>query len=260
MPGHIETQQLFFRRQLFPGRPVRKILGNRLRPGPGPRLHHFLQPKQRPLPPLLVPGHRGGRTQGRVQLRGQPRPVRGDGIEGAASDQTLQRLLVDRLVLHPGTKILDRLERPATLPGLDQRIHARLADVFHRPETEKNLSRLHREPLRARVHVRGQNPNPHPLGLRGEQRDLVGVIQFVRQQGSHVLRGMVGFQVGRLAGHHRIGRTVTFVESITGKFLQQFKDSQRLRPRDLVHLGATLHKRLPLLGHFLRLLLSHRPS
>ncbi len=80
------------------------------------------------------------------------------------------------------------------------------------------------------------------------------------QQGGHVFGGIIRFQKGRLASHHRIGRAVALIEAVTREFFQEIEDPQRLGARDLVHLGAALHEGFPLLGHLLLFFLSHRPA
>jgi len=98
--------------------------------------------------------------------------------------------------------------------------------------------------------------DPHFLADADVLDDLVAVALFARQQGRHELHRVVGLQIGRLVGDHRVGSAVRLVEPVSGEGLHLIEDLLRLGLRDPVLQGACHELRLFLL-HFGGVLLAH---
>ena len=67
----------------------------------------------------------------------------------------------------------------------------------------------------------------------------------------------MGFEVRGVITDDTIGRTVTLVESVTGKFLEQIENSARLFLRDFVRARTAVDEVPSLLGHLLLIFLAH---
>ncbi len=103
------------------------------------------------------------------------------------------------------------------------------------------------------------NFNAHGAHFTDIFDDLVGVFHILGQQRSHKLHRIMRLKVGCLISDKGISCRVGLIETIGGKFFHQIKDGFSFFQIQFVFLGPGQEKFL-LLGHFLRLFLTHRST
>ena len=188
----------------------------------------------------------------------QARPADSEAIEHAAQDQSLHDLAVDDLEVVADQEI--------HVSGVISPCPALGHDSFHRGGTHVLDARkavdypavADRELRLREVDVRRQDLDTHRAGLADVLRELVRGVDFVGQVGGHELRGIVGFEIGGVVGQQGIGGSMGLVEAVAGKGHQEIEDP--FGGPCIVSLGGGPLEELDLLsGHYLRLLLAHRP-
>ena len=115
---------------------------------------------------------------------------------------------------------------------------------------------VHAELVAALVHVGSEGLDAHGLALVHELGDFGDVVQVAAHHGGHILRWVVGLEVGRLVGHPRVAGGVALVEGIRGKLLPVFPNLVEHALVVAVFRSAFVEQRLELV-HLLYLLLSH---
>ena len=123
---------------------------------------------------------------------------------------------------------------PSSRARLD-RLDGREADALHGVEAEADLAVDDHELVVGLVDVRRQDLDPHLLGLRDEERDLVLRVHHRGDQRGHVLGRVVGLQPGGAVGDQRVAGGVRLVERVVGRLLvrlpQRLDHRLRRRPR-----------------------------
>ena len=143
-----------------------------------------------------------------------------DRVERPGVSEVLKTFAVDQRVVHPFDEVVDILERTVGLAFGDDALHGSLSDALHGGQSETDIAgQVGRELPHRLVDVGPQHADSHALALVHVKRQLLDVREVSAQHRSHVLRRVVGFEIGGLVGHPRIARGVRFVERIGGEFL-----------------------------------------
>ena len=99
----------------------------------------------------------------------------------------------------------------------------------------------------------GKDGDAHRLRLGDEERDLVGVVEFVGEQRGHELDRVARLEPRGLVGDDAVAGGVGLVEAVAGEFVEDVEELVGLFGGDVVFLRAALDENGALLGHFLRL-------
>ena len=171
------------------------------------------------------------------------RPIQPEAIQSPGSNQTLERLLVHRPVIHPLEEIEQILERPPFLPFLDNRIDSRHADTLYRRHAETDIPvMVHREIVIRLVHIRGQHLQSHTLTLVHKDRHLRDIRQVTTQVGRHKLRGIMCLQESGLVSDISVTNRVRFIERVGSESLPVAPYLLHQRFDLLAHLLASFHE------------------
>ena len=158
--------------------------------------------------------------------------------------------------VHAAQEIPQGLEGPL-LPRLDDGFHRVMPDPQDGPKPEANHVTDGGEALHRGVDVRRQDRDAALTHLAHVvPQDVLLGLHLARQVGRQELCLVVRLQVRRLVGHEGVGRAVGFVETISGKLLDQVEDARSRLLVDALLAGA-LSELGPLLLHDLDLLLPH---
>ena len=143
-----------------------------------------------------------------------------DRVERPGVSQIFEAFAVDERVVHALDEVVYVLERPVGLAFGDDALHGRRTDALHRREAEAHVpGGVGREGPHRLVDVGSHDADAHALALVHVERQLLDVREVSAQHGSHVLRRVVGLEVGRLVSHPRVARGVRLVERVGGEFL-----------------------------------------
>lgn len=181
-----------------------------------------------------------------------------DGVESAGAGDALQTLAVHDREVHPFDEVVDVLVAAVALPLGDDALHGRLADPLDGGQTEADVAlTVGRELAPRLVDIGSHDLDAHALALVHVDRQLIHVREVSAQHGRHVLRGVVGLQVGGLESDPRVAGGVRLVEGVGGELLPVGPDLlQHLR---VVAVGLPALQELGPQGIQLRLdLLTHR--
>ena len=146
----------------------------------------------------------------------------------------------------------------------DQRLHGLFADILQSRqciadrETAPGLF-LDRKIRPAFVDGRLQDGHVQTLHVIDKNAELFRLVHIEAHGGCIKFVGMVGFQPGGLIGKQRIGRSMTFVETIAGKFVDQVKQFVGLVAVQAVF-GGTCHESFALDIHFRLDFFAHGPA
>ncbi len=138
------------------------------------------------------------------------------GIERSALDQTFQDPSVDFAQIDAAEKIHE---------GCKFSFHAdfhygfnrRFPDIFYGGKAETDVASRNAEILLGFIDVRRQNIDAHFLAVGHVPDNLVPVVFFAGQKRRHEGDGIMGLQIGRLVGDHRVGGAVRLVETVFGE-------------------------------------------
>ena len=138
-----------------------------------------------------------------------------DRVERPGVSQVFEAFAVDERVVHALDEVVYVLERPVGLAFGDDALHGRRTDALHRREAEAHIpGGVGREGPHRLVDVGSHDADAHALALVHVERQLLDVREVSAQHGSHVLRRVVGLEVGRLVSHPRVARGVRLVERV----------------------------------------------
>eukprot|EP01022_Parablepharisma_sp_SALTPOND_P029433 TRINITY_DN734_c3_g1_i1.p2 TRINITY_DN734_c3_g1~~TRINITY_DN734_c3_g1_i1.p2 ORF type:complete len:1458 (-),score=543.13 TRINITY_DN734_c3_g1_i1:22429-26802(-) len=206
-----------------------------------------------------------GAVPGQVDRGLQHRAVDLEAIEGAGTDQRIDGTAIDLLLVDPLGEVEEVLEG-TVLARFQDGFDGVLPCPLDRPQAITDLGGLlarlthGHEAVVGLVDVRRQDGQLADVErVLDEDLDLVRVFHGQRQVGGHERGGMVGLQVGRVVGQQRIGGRVRLVEAVAGELFHQVEDLVGLGLVQPV-LGRPFAEQFTVLGHFLGLLLAHRPA
>ncbi|GFI54361.1 hypothetical protein IMSAGC022_00975 [Alistipes sp.] len=141
-------------------------------------------------------------------------------VESAGIGHAFETLAVDDRIVYALHEVVYVLELAAALALLDDRLRGGIAHTLDRGQTEAHVAGLvGRKVAHRLVDVGAEHAYAHVLALVHVCRDLLDVVKVATQHGSHILRGVVRFEVGRLVCDPRVARSVRFVEGIRGELL-----------------------------------------
>ncbi|CRQ25772.1 hypothetical protein PAERUG_E16_London_17_VIM_2_04_14_00132 [Pseudomonas aeruginosa] len=186
--------------------------------------------------------------------------VRPQAIQRTGADQRFQGALVDAFQVDAVAEVEQGVERPAFGAAFGDRLHRPLADALDRAQAiDDPAIVVDGEAELGVVHVRRHDAQLHVPAFFDQRHHLVGVLHIRGEYRGHERRREVGLQPGGLVGDQAVGCRVRLVEAVAGEFFHQVEDVAREVGIDAVVL-ATLDETAALLGHFLGLLLAHRPA
>ena len=185
--------------------------------------------------------------------------IRAEAIQRTAANQAIKGAFVDALEVDPRAEIEQILERTG-LTRFGDRFHRAFTDALDRAEAIDDAAVVvHRELELRSVHVRRVEAQLHRPHFLDQGHDLVGVVHIRRKYRGHERRRVVSFQPGSLVRNQAIGGGVGFVEAVTGEFFHQVENVTGKVGVNAVG-RATFNETAALLGHFLGLFLTHRPT
>ena len=180
-------------------------------------------------------------------------------VEGPALHEGLHDLPIHPSAIDPGREVVEVLEIPARLPGLQDRLDGAFAHVLHTRQPEADALAHHREVLGRLVDGGRERLDSLGVGMSDVARELVVVGCLGGQQRGKILPRMVGLQIRGLVRDQRVGRGVGFREAIARELRHQLEDLVGLGSID-PPLRRTLDEALLLARHLLGLLLPHGPT
>ena len=135
-------------------------------------------------------------------------------VHGTALDKVFNGPLVQLSFSHPLQKFFQRPEGAALIAFADHGSDQPMTHILHSSQAESNRVPLYHKMVVGMVDIRGQGLNPHLLAFGNIPRDLLRGIQHRGHQGSHILPGIVAFQVCRLISYHGVANRMSLIESI----------------------------------------------
>ncbi len=177
-------------------------------------------------------------------------------IEGPAFYQTFDDPLIDPSQIDPSAEIGERAIPPAFFSFRENRFDRSGPHILDGGETKADPIVYNGKISPAFIHIRRKDFDSHIPALGDVLDDLIGCVNFTRQQGGHEFHGIVGLEVGRLKGNERISGAMGLIETIFGELRHEFEDSlSRFRIDSL--LSRSLEEPLPLFFHLSGYLFPH---
>ena len=180
-------------------------------------------------------------------------------VEGAGLDEVLEDLAVDGAPVEASREILERSEFAFRLALADDGLHRAFADVLDRGETVADRVTFGDELEHGPVHIGREDGDAHALAFGDKGGDLVGVVDFVRQDRGHELDRVVRLEVGGVIADEPVGGGVRLVEAVSREFFEKVEDVVGLFLGDVVHRLAARDEGVPLLDHLREILFPHGP-
>ena len=191
-----------------------------------------------------------------VYHREQLRAARPPTVQGSGFDQAFEHAFVERARVHAFAEIENGFKAAGVLTSAPGCVHRIVADVLDRPKAEADRLAGGAEVPGAGLNVGRQERDAPVAAFIDVLDDLVAVAHLVGQQGRHELDRIMGFQIGRHVGQHRVGRRMGLVEPVPGELFHQIEDADDFLLR-VAALHRPLHKAVAQGRHLLRLFLAH---
>ena len=247
--GERHPQQFLFPGSLFFGGNIQAGEGNAGHLG---GVGFFHAPKQAGLSGIASAGLQLGECHNLVQGTVNRAPG-AKAIEGTCLDQAFQGPTVQTTHVSTAAKVVYGLEGAVFLPFLNQRSDGSFADGFYRskPKSEARCwpaFLVNGKELAGPVYVRQQHRNLELGAFVDGADDSVRIIQPGIQDGTHVLQGIVGLEVGRPVGDKGIADAVGLVEGIAGEGFDEVKNLDGQLAFKPLALGA-VNKPVTFFGH-----------
>ncbi|MNZ00512.1 hypothetical protein D3C78_171080 [compost metagenome] len=190
----------------------------------------------------------------------QRRAMRAEAVKRPGHNQFFQYSTVQFFGISSGAKIEQFAEITAIVTRVDDRFDWAFAHAFDSTDTVNYFTVVvDVEMVHPGVNIRRQDFQPHTPAFIDQANHFLGVIHISGHYRRHKFCRIVRFQPQGLIRNQRISSGVRFVKSITGEFLHQVED---FHCQLTVYATAfrALFKGAALLGHLLRLFLTHRTT
>ena len=165
---------------------------------------------------------------GARQDRQKLRPPGPQAIEGPRPDQRFRAAATHITRRDPLEELVQTVERTSLLAGLHDRLDRLDPNPLDRAQPEVDLPLVaHPECHPTLVDVGRVHLDSHPsaiLDMFNKELIPLGAVHLRGQHGRHVFGRVVGFQVGGLVRHHRVGRGVGLVEAVAAEVDDQIED------------------------------------